>query len=128
MKQISHTYGHPSSYLSNNYITIITIENIYWVLAVCHIPDGNNYTNHKRNGIRPENLGSRNRKPVLRTGTGTKSRQESCLWLTKDTQERTGGLSRWCRLLWVLLQTLMLGKKIVNTSTWLKIRRRVRRE
>ena len=64
MKQVSHTYGHPSSYLSNNNITSITVENIYWVLAVCHIPDGNNYTNHKRNRVRHEKLGSRSRKPV----------------------------------------------------------------
>ena len=59
--------------------TIITIENIYWILAVCHISTGNSYPNHTGTRIRSEKLSTWRRKSVLRTRIMTKPRQETCL-------------------------------------------------
>ena len=36
--------------------TIITIENIDWILALCHLPNGNSYPNHKGGRMRSEKL------------------------------------------------------------------------
>ena len=54
--------------------TIITIENIYWILAVCHLPNGNRYPNHKGGRIRSEKLSTWRRKSVLRTSILIKPR------------------------------------------------------